>query len=61
MSNLEIQSATTIHRFGWEYDLSDSCAAINTYCSANNSPDWCMVGVLSRDEIEHIRATAREI
>lgn len=48
-------------RFGWEYVLADSCAAIDAYCKANNIEEWQFPGMLSRDEIEHIRATARVI
>jgi len=48
-------------RFGWEYVLADSAVAVDAYCKANKISFWRMVGMLSRDEIEHIRATARVI
>jgi hypothetical protein len=49
-----------ISRFKWEYVLSDSYQSLDAYCKANNA-DWRSVGMLSRDEIAHIRATARTI
>ena len=50
-----------VSRFNWEYVLADSMMVVNQYCKENNITDWRTVGMLSRDEIEHIRKTAKSI
>lgn len=50
-----------ISRFNWEYVLADNAEAVHAYCIANNLPDWRFPGMMSRDEIAHVRSTAKEI
>jgi hypothetical protein len=45
-------------KFNWQYVLADS---IQAYCKANGLKDWRFVGMMSRDEIAHARATAKVI
>jgi hypothetical protein len=48
-------------KFNWQYVLADSIHAVDAYCKANGLKDWRTVGMMSRDEIAHIRATAKAI
>lgn len=52
-----------IGKFNWQYVLADSVAQVSAYThdKKNHCCDWRMVGMLSRDEIAHIRATAKTI
>lgn len=50
-----------ISKFNWQYILADSIQAVDAYCKANGLKDWRTAGMMSRDEIQHVRSTAKYI
>lgn len=50
-----------ISKFNWQYVLADSIQTVDAYCKANGLKDWRFVGMMSRAEIAHARATAKVI
>ena len=45
----------------WTMVIASGMSALNSYCEANGFTDWRMVGMMSRSELAHAKATCETV